>query len=44
MYNYDKYKAGVMVTYQIEIILEKRIVMKLYRLDLLFFDDTVITG
>ena len=33
-----------MVTYQIEIFVEKLIVMKLYRFALLFFDGTVITG
>ena len=33
-----------MVTYLIDILVEKLIIMKLYRFELLFFDGTVITG
>ena len=38
------YKASEMVTYLIDILVEKLIVMKLYKFELLFFDGTVITG
>ena len=37
-------QASEMVTYWIEILVEKLITMKLYRSELIFFDGTVITG
>ena len=41
---FNQHKASEMVTYCIEILVEKLIIMKLYRFELLFFDGTVITG
>ena len=41
---FTDYKASEMVTYLIEILVEKLIIMKLYRSELLFFDSTVRIG
>ena len=41
---FNQHKATEMVAYWIEILVEKLIIMKLYRFELLFFYDTVLTG
>ena len=41
---FNQHKDSEIVTYWIEILVEKLILMKLYRFELLFFDGTVLTG